>query len=196
MAELRELVRTKLPTQFGTFNMVAYDSGFPDFPHMLLYTEGIADLKAPYVRIHSECMTGDVFGSVRCECGEQLDLSLEKIGQDGGALVYLRQEGRGIGIIEKMKAYNLQDQGMNTVEANLALGHQNDTREFGLAVKALEALSLDTIRLITNNPIKISTFDTSSISVVERIPLDIKAKRENKGYLRTKKDILGHLINL
>lgn len=191
-----ELARTNLPTEHGIFTMIAYKSEFEEFPHIALFNGEINPGETQIVRIHSECMTGDVFSSSRCECGEQLEKSMEIIGKKGGILVYLRQEGRGIGLVEKMKAYNLQDEGMDTVEANIALGHQKDLRNFDIAVSILESLGVKKIKLLTNNPEKVVAIENTSIEMVERIPLEIKATEENTKYLETKKKILGHFLDM
>ncbi|MFZ6051061.1 GTP cyclohydrolase II [Halocola ammonii] len=191
-----ELARTNLPTEHGNFTMIAYKSEFEQFPHIVLFNGEINPGETQIVRIHSECMTGDVFSSARCECGEQLEKSMEIVGEKGGVLVYLRQEGRGIGLVEKMKAYNLQDKGMDTVEANLALGHQKDMRNFDIAVAILEKLGVQKMKLLTNNPEKVEAIESTSIELVERLPLEIKARKENTKYLETKKKILGHFLDM
>ncbi len=165
-------------------------------PHLALVSERTDFDKAVPVRVHSECMTGDVFGSLRCDCGEQLEESLRLTGQQGGVVVYLRQEGRGIGLLNKMKAYNLQDEGMNTAEANLHLGYDIDERDYGLAVTILKDLNIRTILLMTNNPEKIKSLSEAGIVVEKRLPLEIKPHRENYAYLRTKQELMGHLLNI
>ncbi|MEM6763950.1 MAG: GTP cyclohydrolase II [Bacteroidota bacterium] len=183
-----------IPTKWGDFRMLAYGEEQEYSPH-IAFVNG--ELEGPVLtRIHSECITGDVFGSLRCDCGEQLAYSLEKIGQEGGILIYLRQEGRGIGIINKMKAYNLQDQGMDTVEANLYLGFHADDRSYEPALSILQELHISQIRLLTNNPDKLAAFDKSGIQVVKREPIIIPARRENKSYLETKQSSMGHLLGL
>lgn len=174
--------------------MIAYDSGFPDFPHVVLsrLPEGESLIDA---RIHSECMTGDVFGSRRCDCGEQLKASMAHFEAHGGVLIYLRQEGRGIGLIEKMKAYNLQDQGLDTIEANLALGHHSDARDFNPAIEILQDLGIDRIRLLTNNPEKVKVFEGSPVEVVERLPISIAPNSDSAPYLETKRTGMGHFLN-
>lgn len=192
---MRKLAETILPTRYGTFDMIAYDSGVQDFPHLALVNlEARYDNEIVAVRVHSECMTGDVFGSVRCECGEQLELAMAYLGRHGGVLVYLRQEGRGIGLINKMQAYNLQDQGFNTKEANEHLGFHSDPRDYTIAVEMLKNLGIHRIRLMTNNPSKIHSFAGSHIDIVDRIPIEIPPRKENIGYLRTKKEIMGHML--
>ena len=147
------------------------------------------------VRIHSECMTGDVFSSSRCDCGAQLDTSLLKLQQDGGVLIYLRQEGRGIGLVEKLKAYNLQDDGLDTYEANVNLGHPEDGRSFETAIEVLKHLEVRKIKLLTNNPDKVRAFDSvDSIEVVERLPLQVGGLPENEDYLEAKRLVKGHFF--
>jgi 3,4-dihydroxy 2-butanone 4-phosphate synthase/GTP cyclohydrolase II len=141
-------------------------------------------------------MTGDVFGSSRCDCGEQLNESMRRIAQEGGVLLYLRQEGRGIGLINKMKAYNLQDQGLNTADANVHLGFDVDPRDYSIAVHILRDLGIRSARLMTNNPEKVRAFDDSAIQIIERVPLIIPPGKENVHYLKTKRDVLGHALDL
>jgi GTP cyclohydrolase II len=149
------------------------------------------------VRLHSECLTGDIFGSLRCDCGEQLDRSLQLIAEEGrGVLVYLRQEGRGIGLLQKIHAYNLQDAGHDTVDANLLLGHQADERDYTMAVRILEDLGIKSVRLITNNPLKISSLEEAGIKVNERIELDNFVNPENSRYLLTKAQRMNHLLRM
>ena len=148
------------------------------------------------VRIHSECITGDLFHSQRCDCGIQLDLSMDRIHKDKGVLIYLRQEGRGIGLINKLKAYNKQDEGLDTIEANLALGLDIDYRKYQKAIDILEDLGIKSINLLTNNPDKIKAFGDSDISIEKRIPLEVEANKNNRKYLQTKKTGLGHFLNI
>lgn len=148
------------------------------------------------VRLHSECLTGDVFGSKRCDCGPQLDAALERIGQEGGAVLYLRQEGRGIGLMAKLKAYELQEQGLDTVEANHALGYATDLRDYKVAAAMLHDLGVTKIRLMTNNPDKQQALEQHGITVLERVPLEIAPVPENKHYLHTKQTKLGHLLDI
>ena len=164
-------------------------------PHLALVFPGSSNTDNVLVRIHSECLTGDLFSSSRCECGAQLRSSLEQIGSQGGIVIYLRQEGRGIGLIEKLKAYQLQDAGLDTVDANIRLGHAPDERSFDLAVEILQDLHVKSIRLLTNNPEKIKAIEDSNIQLVERVPLIIETTKENEKYMDTKKTILGHLLD-
>ena len=176
--------------------MVAYANTPSEMPHLALSHGDWETDEAVLVRIHSECMTGDVFGSVRCDCGEQLEAAMTKVVEEGGIVLYLRQEGRGIGLVNKMHAYNLQDQGFNTAEANTELGFEVDSREFDIAIKILEDLGVSKVRLMTNNPEKLAAFDDTSVSIVERVPLEIPPRQENKFYLSTKKRVMGHLLNI
>ena len=165
-------------------------------PHLVLINPRTDFSGTVNVRVHSECMTGDVFSSYRCECGEQLDASLDYISTHGGILIYLRQEGRGIGLINKMHAYIKQDQGYDTADANKVLGFGYDERTYEDAITILENLDIQTINLITNNPDKISSLENSGIVVKSRINLDIKARQENIDYLKTKKEKFGHKLDL
>ena len=186
-----------LPTNWGNFNMIAYADSFDEkMPHLAMVHEDFSAKNTILVRIHSECMTGDLFHSHRCDCGEQLDAAMQLAAKEGGIVLYLRQEGRGIGLINKLKAYNIQDTGVNTADANTHLGLEVDARRYDIAIEMLEDLSVKKINLLTNNPLKIEAFDNSSIKVVNRIPLIIPPKKENKGYLKTKADLMGHLFKL
>ncbi len=186
-----------IPTDYGQFRMLAFgESAAEQVPHLVLVADTFNAFEPVLVRIHSECITGDVFGSHRCDCGEQLHRSLQWIGEQGGVLIYLRQEGRGIGIINKLKAYNLQDQGINTAEANVHLGFEVDQRTYDQAVEILELLGIHQIKLLTNNPDKLDALKHSSITVAERVPLEIAPNQTNRYYLETKKKIMGHLLDL
>lgn len=188
---------TTIPTRFGTFTMIGYaQQADHPMPHLAMVSEKTDFTRPVPVRIHSECMTGDVFSSLRCDCGEQLEESMRFIGTHGGVVIYLRQEGRGIGLINKMKAYNLQDKGMNTAEANIHLGYEIDERDYGLAVEILKDLNISTILLMTNNPEKIKSLTDAGIIIEQRIPLEIKPQRQNYDYLQTKQDLMGHLIDI
>ncbi|MDX6705117.1 MAG: 3,4-dihydroxy 2-butanone 4-phosphate synthase / cyclohydrolase [Solirubrobacteraceae bacterium] len=190
---LKRAVDTCLPTEFGEFLLRAYTENGSTHPHLALIQGAVEGACAPLVRIHSECMTGDVFSSQRCDCGIQLEVALQMIGSEGsGVLIYLRQEGRGIGLLNKLRAYRLQDGGLDTVDANLRLGFGADEREYGVAVAILEDLGVSTVRLLTNNPAKIAAFDQSSIQVVERMPLEVPVTDHNRGYLAVKRLRMGH----
>ena len=195
---MKHSVQSNLPTRFGEFTVKAYQSEFEYFPHLALmpsklntFSENTVD-----VRIHSECMTGDVFGSTRCDCGEQLDFSMKWVQKHGGIILYLRQEGRGIGLENKLLAYNLQEKGYNTREANLHLGFHSDARSYTPAIQILEDLGVKSIRLITNNPEKLSAFENTRIKVVGRIPIEIQPLDTNIDYLKTKKFEMGHLLTI
>ncbi|MEM9990131.1 MAG: GTP cyclohydrolase II [Bacteroidota bacterium] len=184
-----------IPTTWGNFNMIAYsDSVTEAMPHLALVHEKFDPNVPTLLRIHSECMTGDVFGSKRCDCGEQLHKAFEMAAEAHGAIIYLRQEGRGIGLINKLKAYQLQDTGLNTVDANLHLGFEIDTREYDIATQMMQDVGIRQIRLMTNNPEKLEAMQNSSIEILERVPIIIDPQPENLGYLQTKKDILGHFL--
>lgn len=186
-----------IPTPWGNFNMVAFAERPDDWmPHLALVHEKLDKTKPVLTRLHSECITGDLFGSKRCDCGEQLSRALEMTAKEGGIVLYLRQEGRGIGIINKLKAYNLQDQGLNTVDANLHLGLEVDARQYDIAIEMLRIMEIKKIRLLTNNPEKIEAFDHSAVEVVSRVPLIIEPQEENINYLKTKQRQMGHLFNL
>lgn len=176
--------------------MIAFsDSEKEMMPHIAMVHEDFKPGEPVYLRIHSECMTGDLFGSKRCDCGEQLDKALKFVAKKGGVVLYLRQEGRGIGLINKLKAYNLQDTGLNTADANVHLGLEVDTRQYGIAVEIMEDLGIEAIHLLTNNPLKIEAIEDSAIEVLSRIPLVIEPIKENRAYLKTKENLMGHLLN-
>ena len=194
-APMKPLVESRLPTKFGGFKILAFESIVSEMPTLVLVSDKFDpnSKDAVEVRIHSECMTGDVFSSSRCDCGAQLDTSLMKLHQDGGVLIYLRQEGRGIGLVEKLKAYNLQDGGVDTYEANVKLGHPEDGRSFKTAVEVLKYLGVKSIKLLTNNPDKVRAFDSvESIEVSERLPLQVGVVPENEEYLEAKRLVKGH----
>ncbi len=188
---VRKTAETELPTGFGTFKVCVYES-LTDKHHHLALIMGTPRRDGAIVRVHSECLTGDVFGSERCDCGEQLKSAMRLVSKKGGVILYMRQEGRGIGLANKLKAYELQDSGMDTVEANQALGFKADLRDYGIGAQILADLGLKKIRLLTNNPKKIVGLEGYGLKVVERIPLRITPTKANKRYLRTKKEKLGH----
>ena len=184
-----------LPTIYGDFKIIAYaDDPADPMPNVALLHKKFDAAEAAVVRIHSECMTGDVFSSSKCDCGEQLHQSLKMIAEAKGILIYLRQEGRGIGLINKLKAYQLQEKGLNTIDANLHLGFQEDQRQYINAVEILKDLNINNIRLITNNPLKIAALQKVGFHVTERIPIVIPPQQDNKSYLQVKRDLMGHLI--
>lgn len=193
--KFRILAETSLPTDWGTFRMVAFGHEEQEnMPHVAMIHPDLTSDDVALLRIHSECMTGDLFHSNRCECGEQLHFAMSAIAKNKGLVLYLRQEGRGIGIINKMKAYNLQDTGVDTYDANVQLGFDADARRYDEAIRMLELLDIKKVKLLTNNPTKIEALEQSSIEVIGREPLIIEAKDENKGYLETKKVKFGHLL--
>lgn len=190
---IKNLVKTRLPTGFGDFSLCLYLEGGKE--HLALVKGEVAGAAPVPVRVHSECLTGDVFGSRRCDCGDQLKHTLMYLGrQEAGILIYLRQEGRGIGLLKKMEAYNLQDQGLDTVEANIQLGHQADERDYGIAARILRDLEVSSIRLITNNPHKVEELESHGIKVVARIPIEVGQHEENLGYLKSKAERMAHLL--
>ena len=190
-------VSTRIPTEYGEFELVCYSNTVDDKAHLAFCMGDLSAGQDILVRMHSECLTGDVFGSLRCDCGEQLDRSLELIAKEGrGVLVYLRQEGRGIGLQQKIHAYNLQDAGHDTVDANLLLGHQADERDYTVAVRILEELGIKSVRLITNNPVKISALEEAGIKVNDRVELDNFENSENSRYLATKVQRMNHLLRM
>jgi len=192
---LKNLVQTPIPTKHGEFILHYYNNSIDDKEHIALVKGDVAGQDNVAVRIHSECFTGDVLGSRRCDCGEQLDMALRLIAQAGrGVLIYLRQEGRGIGLLKKLQAYNLQDQGMDTVDANLHLGYQADEREYSIAALMLEDLNIKSIELITNNPVKIDGLKELGINVVGRIPIEVVANNDNRDYLKTKANKMAHIL--
>lgn len=187
---------TVLPTEFGTFQLIAYETEVDDREHIALVMGDLANaVEPPLIRVHSECLTGDVLHSLRCDCGEQLHRAMALIAEAGcGALIYMRQEGRGIGLVNKIKAYQLQDQGMDTVEANVHLGFDPDPREYGLGAQILNDLGVGEMRLLTNNPVKRAGLEGYGLKVVGRVPLQIPANKINERYLTTKREKMGHLL--
>ena len=193
---VRRLASTRLPTEFGEFTAIAYEATVYSRVHFALVMGDVAGDDAVMVRMHSECLTGDVFHSLRCDCGLQLAKALAIIQKAGrGVVVYLRQEGRGIGLHNKIRAYELQDQGKDTVEANQALGFKADLRDYGIGAQILVDLGLKNLRLLTNNPSKRAGLEGYGLSVVERVPLEVPSNPENHKYLSTKRDKLGHLLS-
>jgi 3,4-dihydroxy 2-butanone 4-phosphate synthase/GTP cyclohydrolase II len=192
---VRRAAEATIPTPSGEWRIIAYHNDVDQFEHVAMVKGDIEGKDGVLVRMHSECLTGDVFHSLRCDCGEQLDAAMRKIDEEGsGAIVYLRQEGRGIGLVNKLRAYNLQDQGMDTVEANEKLGFRPDLRDYGIGAQILLDLGLRDIRILTNNPKKIVGIDGYGLSVTEQVPLGVKPNPHNSGYLRAKRDKMGHLF--
>ena len=187
-----------IPTAFaGEFNVVVYENDVDDLLHVALIKGEISPNRPILVRVHSECLTGDVFGSMRCDCGDQLHKAMEMMDREGsGILLYMRQEGRGIGLVNKLKAYVLQDQGMDTVEANLELGFQADMRNYGIGAQVLVDLGVKKMRLLTNNPKKIIGLDGYGLSIIEQIPIEIEPNEFNRCYLECKKSKMGHLLHI
>lgn len=181
-----------LPTKYGEFDIKAYKDGSQE--HLAIMSKNFSDIEIPIVRIHSECLTGDTIGSLKCDCNNQLDLALELISSKGGLVIYHRQEGRNIGLVNKINAYNLQDKGYNTIDANLKLGFKEDERDYSAVGFILKDLNLKTIKLITNNPKKIQFVENYGIKIDERIPAITKINKFNQNYLQTKKDYMGHIL--
>jgi 3,4-dihydroxy 2-butanone 4-phosphate synthase/GTP cyclohydrolase II len=188
-------VEVRLPTDYGVFQAIAYTNSVDDKEHVALVKGKIDPNKPTLVRVHSECLTGDVFHSHRCDCGPQLAAALRQISESGnGVLLYMRQEGRGIGLINKLKAYKLQEQGYDTVDANLKLGFKPDLRDYGIGAQILKDLGVRQIRLMTNNPRKIKGLEGYGLKVVDRVPIQMEENEDNSQYLHTKKEKLGHLL--
>ena len=192
---VQRVVETSLPTRFGRFAIIGYETSVDDHQHVALVKGDVAGCSEVVVRVHSECLTGDTFHSLRCDCGEQLEQSLAVIEAEGrGVVLYLAQEGRGIGLIDKLRAYELQDAGLDTVEANLELGLPVDLRDYGIGAQILADLGLSTIRLLTNNPKKIHGIEGFGLSVTEQVPIGVPSNPYNAHYLRTKSQKLGHTL--
>ena len=196
MSNVVKQAETILPTEWGEFIFAAYADDKRDYmPHLTLRHPDLDTTESVYVRIHSECITGDIFHSMKCDCGQQLDAAMKILQEKKGILIYLRQEGRGIGIINKIKAYNHQEKGLDTVEANEALGLKSDYRKYDLAAEIFQSMGINRVNLITNNPDKIDALNKNGIIVESRIPLQVTPNEKNREYLRTKKQSMGHLFN-
>jgi 3,4-dihydroxy 2-butanone 4-phosphate synthase/GTP cyclohydrolase II len=194
---LKDLVQTRIPTRQGDFILHYFSNTIDDKEHIALVCGDIKNKHQVPVRIHSECFTGDVLGSRRCDCGEQLEMAMQLINSNGfGVLIYLRQEGRGIGLLKKLQAYNLQDEGLDTVDANIHLGHLADEREYSLAALMLKQLDIKSIKLITNNPNKIAALTKLGILVEDRIAIETEYHNDNVDYLKAKVEKMDHLINI
>ena len=187
--------QSNIPTDFGMFTVYAFSEYEEDWnPHLVWVAENTDFSKTVNVRFHSECITGEIFHSKKCECGQQLDAAMKYMSENGGMIIYLRQEGRNIGIINKLKAYALQEKGFDTVEANLKLGLPADDRDFAAAIEILNMLDVKEINLLTNNPEKMKIVENSNIILNKRIPLQMTANKESESYLKVKKDYFGHLL--
>jgi 3,4-dihydroxy 2-butanone 4-phosphate synthase/GTP cyclohydrolase II len=193
---IKRVVTTKLPTEFGEFTLVLYETTVDDRHYVALVAGKVDDGQPAMVRVHSQCLTGDVLHSLRCDCGPQLQRAMQKIAESGrGVLLYISQEGRGIGLANKLKAYALQDEGLDTVEANQALGFGPDLRDYGIGAQILADLGLKELHLLTNNPRKIVGLEGYGLRVVKRVPIEVPARPENAAYLAAKRQKLGHLLN-
>ena len=193
---VERMTTVRLPTAYGEFTAVAFREVLTGKHHVALVRGDVEGREDVLVRVHSECLTGDVFHSLRCDCGEQLELALRRIaGEERGVLLYMSQEGRGIGLLAKLRAYELQENGLDTVEANLQLGFPPDAREYGIGSQILADLGLTTIRILTNNPRKITGIEGFGLRVVEQVPIEVPPNLENRLYLEAKRDKLGHRLH-
>ena len=194
---VQRVAEAKLPTPYGRFRVIAYKSSTDPAEHLAMVMGKVATDEPVLVRVHSQCLTGDVFHSLRCDCGEQIEISMKKIAEEGrGVVLYMRQEGRGIGIHNKIKAYALQDLGLDTVEANLSLGFKADHRDYGVGAQILADLGVHSMRLMTNNPKKISGLESYGLKIVEQLPITTQPNPHNRNYLSTKQKKMGHLIKV
>ena len=194
MHQIRKVSETELPTKYGKFKLISYED-ITGGIHLVLINGEIKGKQNVYVRVHSQCLTGDTFGSLRCDCGEQLENALKIISKNDGVLMYMPQEGRGIGLVNKLKSYELQDKGLDTVEANIKLGFKPDLRDYGIGAQMLVDIGVRKMRLMTNNPKKIIGLEGYGLKVVERVPVETKPHEKNIIYLKTKKKKLGHMLD-
>jgi len=193
---MKKLASALIPSATGDFRVTSYSESDDDrMPHLVIMHPNVNFDDTPLVRVHSECFTGDLLGSKRCDCGEQLHRALELVHKEKGILLYLRQEGRGIGLTNKLKAYNLQDNGLNTIDANHQLGFDADARTYDIATYILNDLGVRKIRLLTNNPRKVESLKKGGIEIIERVSIQIVPTKDNKDYLKTKKDLMGHFLD-
>ena len=189
-------VEVDMPTEFGHFRLIPFRQKSNGLEHVALIKGQFTPDEPVLVRVHSSCATGDIFGSLRCDCGDQLHKAMQMIDQEGkGAVIYLIQEGRGIGLMEKMKAYKLQEEGMDTVDANICLGHQADERDYGVGAQILREVGIHKMRLLTNNPVKRVGLEAYGLEIVENVPIEITPNQYNERYLHTKKDRMGHTLH-
>jgi 3,4-dihydroxy 2-butanone 4-phosphate synthase/GTP cyclohydrolase II len=194
---INEAVTVDLPTEYGHFHLTAFEEVLTGGTHLALVKGDIASVDSPLVRVHSLCVTGDIFGSKRCDCGEQLHTALRLIEAEGtGVLLYMNQEGRGIGLVNKLRAYKLQEEGMDTVEANVALGFKPDHRDYGVGAQMLRHLGITKMRLMTNNPTKRVGLTGYGLEITDRVPLEVGHLPENDRYMKTKRDKMGHELGL